>query len=203
MTTLCNILISFAQNPCDNDLFAMDTTKKFFISELKPVGNDRFVELYNCRNEDYRADAWYFFGVYSNSVDSILDTIITAHNFLVLTVPYGLWNQDALRVVTRNDTMWSEMYVINYVITDSNKSISFCNWYQQAAPTPNLPNSCEMISRLQILSKSSETENILYERYYDLLGRSVSLDYLQRMNYLIIHEIIYTNGFRIIKKIRH
>jgi hypothetical protein len=129
--------------PCSNDLFANDSTKICMITELKPLGDNRFVELWNCRDTTFHADWWYISGMYSGVTDSVSQAIIPAHDYLVLPIPLGMLHQDALQISVLRDTVRDTLYTVSYTLPVPDYSISFCDgWYRETLPTPGTSNNC-------------------------------------------------------------
>ena len=129
--------------PCSNDLFANDSTKICMITEVKPLGDNRFVELWNCRDTAFHAEWWYISGMYSGVFDSVSQATIPAHDYLVLSIPEGMLHQDALQISVSRDTVRDTLYTISYTLFAPDHSISFCDgWYRETLPTPGASNNC-------------------------------------------------------------
>jgi hypothetical protein len=200
--TACAIIYSYnisAQSlvgPCDGEIFHTDSTKFFLISEIKPLGDNRFVELWNCRETDYFAEMWYVSGMYSAVMDSFANQMIHTEDWLVLPLPLGLYSMDAIRIVTRKDTSWNSMATVMYSITDSSQSISLCDWYRETVPTPNESNVCETNTTV-VLTSDSE---LVYQECFDILGIPIDCNVQHK---IIIKKLLYSNGVCRVQKILH
>lgn len=181
---------------CSNDVFAYDSTKILLITEIKPFGPDRFVELWNCHEANYYPDMVYLSGMYSHVIDSFSNQEIPAQRFITMTLPYGLYSMDAIRVVTRSDTIWHEMYTVMYTLNDSSQSISMCDWYHETAPTPNESNACETSAVVELMNDSE----LMYQECFDILG---ILADCETRNKILIKKNYYRNGLFHMQKILH
>lgn len=179
---------------CSNDLFATDTGKYLFISEIKPFGSDRFIELYNCRPVTYSADMIYVSGIYSDALDSFAHVTIQAYHWATFPAPDGLFVADAISVLCRTDTIYKNMDAVSYTLTDSSQSIGLCDWYRAMPPSPGAANICNPTTDIREPFAPSPIKSFAF---YDFMGRQIPQPYR-----LCVARIVYKNGTVVVRKIK-
>ncbi len=178
--------------PCTSPAFS-DTALYFFISEIKPFGSDRFVEVYNCRDSARAADRWYVRGMYSDRNDSSWTGVVAPHAYTVIPLPDSLAANDAISIVARTDTFWTTMAAVVYLIHDSTKSSSLCDWFQELPPTPGAPNACVPV----VIAEIHGDNQPVAVYYFTLLGQK--LEVLPSCGWYMIYEK-YLDGTTIMRK---
>lgn len=172
---------------------APDTTLSFFITEIKPCGFDRFIELYTCRDTAPTADRWYITGMYSGVVDSGWDGAVIPHAYTIIPAPAGLWLADAISISRRVDTAVSMMATVVYLLDDSNQSMSLCEWFRVLPPTPGGPNACMVTDVSEPLPLSDDVT----VSYFLPLGQVT--DELPRSGWYFIRET-HRDGRVVVRK---
>lgn len=178
-----------AQNPfCDNDFFHTDTSKYFLVNEVKPIGDDRFIEIWNCRTDWYHADTMIVVGVYSHVADTLFDVDVPSLQYMVLPAPLGLRMMDGIKIMNPNDTTsGSFLYAMVYTLLDNSHSVGFCeNGYCDMIPSPGVDNNCSM---LNISSTKMQSEYSLVS-IFDMTGRCLgnTMDALPPGLYVALYE---------------
>ncbi len=181
---------------CDALFVDNDSIPKIVISEIVPMGQNPFIELWNCDTKDFTAHLWYIDGLYSGIRDSIRDTTISAQSLLVLPLAQGLFMHDGLQLSvkkynTDHDSLITIVYAVTYALTDSAMSISFCEWFRQTNPTPNSTNVCDSAQVTNTTDPEQYSNRLLFTKRYTLMGQELT-DKSPRGLYVLVRY--YENG---------
>jgi hypothetical protein len=178
----CRLYSQVEEYQCQSAYFASDTSFYFYINELKPCGNNKFVEIWNCKSVWWYADTLVISGMYSGGSVCLLSVSFPPQSYSVLPVPTGLSMQDGIRIRRSWDTV--DRYSMSYAITDMSHSIGFCeNWYTELSPTPGSPNNCFSTALPQI-----PTGNMKLSALFDLCGKELPISCTVRGLYIGIYE---------------
>lgn len=176
--------------PCTNSYIYTDSSRSFIISEIKPYGQNQFVELWNCKDSDYEIPKLFLISKNQKVIDSLINITLPAQSFTLITLVQDSFQEGEIHIGIRNDTILYDEYALAFSLIHPEKSISFCDWYRETVPSPGQYNYCETSDILELLNDDQILKEVQQQKCWDIFGSPIDCTIRNRV---IIKKIYYTD----------
>lgn len=112
------------------------------ISELKPFGNDRFVEISNGQDSAVDLDMIWIRNETSGPADSFGPVHFNPHGLAAFPVRCNFSDHDAVMISAWIDTAYETVCGMSFYGGDTVHSFGWCPYLTRMTPTPGAPNLC-------------------------------------------------------------
>lgn len=152
-----------------------DTLPRLSITEIKPGGFDRFIEVYSDEDTSVTISLLVIRSVIDNT---LYGQSFPPHTFTLLPLPNNPLQGSCQLMLPFRDTLRT-ITGIAYLLLDSNYSMGVCTYMLPMIPSPGLPNDCNSLGIEEVSPKNESLLNL-----YSIEGRKVEDKDLPRGIYI-------------------